>query len=163
MKSERRKLIRLAGFAGVVLIILGTLVYWFGCALEFEYPFWPTLWVAEQIKTHDGSRITDLIRIRSGNSYVQQHWHHCTWCDEVYPHAPHMAVKVTINNDEKIFYLFDWDASHMRLIPITINTAKLFPELIPTGSVAEPLGLGMNPQLYHHDEPCSIVPQSVKR
>jgi hypothetical protein len=143
-------------FAAVALFALAA-VYEFGRFFEFEYPFWPTLWLAEQTKTPGGSRVTDLIRVRSGNTYVSQHWHHCTWCDVVYPHAPHLAVKVTINNDERDFYLFDWDLSHRKLLPITIRTAKRFPELIPPGYVIEPLGVGLNPQLYDNDEPCLTV------
>jgi hypothetical protein len=124
--------------------------------MEYEYPFWPTLWIAEQTQIPDGRRVTDLIRSRSGGSNVQQHWHHCSWCDVVYPHAEHLAVKVTINENETNFYLFDWDLARRKLLPITVRTAKLFPELIPPGRVIEPLGLGLNPQLYHDDEPCRI-------
>ena len=159
---QKTKRYKVALIVAVSLFVLAAVAYKFGCAFEFEYPFWPTLWLAEKTKTSDGSRVPDLVRIRSSN-YVEQHWHHCTWCDVVYPHAPHMAVKVTVNNDEKDFYLFDWDVSRRRLLPITVRTAKFFPELIPTGCVVVPLGVGLNPQLYHNDEPCRIDNQSAKR
>ena len=123
----------------------------------------PCGWRTQQTKTSDGSRVTDLIRMRSGSSYVEQYWHHCSWCDVVYPHAPHLAVKVTINNDEGDFYLFDWELSRRRLLPITVRTAKIFPELIPPGYTVKPLCVGLNPQLYHNDEPCLILAQSSSR
>jgi hypothetical protein len=149
--------IKVALIVSVVCIVVAAAVYWFGLFFEFEYPFWPTLYLAEQTKTPDGSRVTDLIRIRSGSSYVHQHWHHCTFCDGVYPYAPHLAIRVTGDFDEMDFYLFDWDSSHRRLLPISVRTAKMFPELIPSGYVVKPLGVGLNPQLYHNDEPCLIV------
>jgi hypothetical protein len=153
---------KVALLVAIVFVVLAAAAYEFGRVFEFEYPFWPTLWLAEQTKTSSGSRVTDLIRIRAGSSYVGQHWHHCTWCDVVYPHAAHLAVKVTVNNGERDFYLFDWQLSQRRLLPITIRTAKDFPELIPAGYIVKPLGVGLNPQLYHDDEPCLIVAQSSK-
>jgi hypothetical protein len=162
---QKMKRTRVALLVGVVFVVLTAAVYVFGLGFEFEYPFWPTLWLAEQTKTPDGSRMTDLIRIRSGSSYVKQHWHHCTFCDDVYPYAPHMAVTVTVNNDERNFYLFDWDVMQRRLLPITVRTAKVFPELIPVGYVVKPLRVGSIPQIYHDDEkdePCLIVAQSSK-
>ncbi len=152
----------------IALIVGGVLaaaVLWVAAALEFEFPFWPTLWMASQTKVPAGTRVTELIRVRSASSYVaQQHWHHCTWCDVVYPHAPHSAVKVTISTNEMDFYLFDWDVWHRRLLPISIRTAKLFPELIPVGCVVEPLDNGLNPQLYQHsDGPCRIITQSANK
>jgi hypothetical protein len=159
---QKMKRTRVALLLRVILAVLTAGVFWLGACLEFEYPFWPTLWLASHAKAPDGTRVTDLIRIRSDSSYVAQHWHHCTWCDVVYPHAPHMSVRVTINTNMDDFYLFDWDVWHQRLLPITVRTAKFFPELIPTGCVVEPLGVGLNPQLYyyHHDEPCRIAAQS---
>jgi hypothetical protein len=161
MNGKNMKRGRITLLVGISVVVLAAAAYEFGRVFELEYPFWPTLWVAEQTKTPDGIRVTSLIRIQSGASYVEQHWHHCTWCDVVYPHAPHLAVKVTVNNDGKDFYLFDWDISHRRLLPITVRTAKIFPELIPVGYVVEPLGVGLNPQLYHNDEPCRIITKSV--
>lgn len=140
-----------------MFVLLAAAVYEFGRMLEFEYPFWPTLWLAKQTKTSDGNRVADLIRSRSGASYVGQRWHHCTWCDVAYSHAPNVAVKVTFSNDERDFYLFDWQVSRRRLLPITVRTARLFPELIPPGCDIKPLGVGLNSQLYHDDEPCLVV------
>lgn len=148
--------------AGVVCVPLAIAVYWFGLVFECEYPFWPTLWLAEQTKAPDGRRVTELIRNRSDSSFSQQHWHHCTWCDMLYPHAPHMAIQVTGDASKLDFYLFDWDSWDRRLLPISVHTAKIFPELIPPGYVVKPLGVGMNPQLYRSDdEPCLIVPKTV--
>jgi hypothetical protein len=155
----RRRTVAL--LVGVVCVVLVAGVYEFGIMFECQYPFRPTLWLAEQTKTPDGSRVTDLIRIRSGGSYVEQDWHHCTWCDMVYPHVPHLAIKVTVDNDQRDFYLFDWQLSQLRLLPMTVRTAKVFPELIPLGYVVKPIGVGMNPQLYHDDEPCLIVTKPV--
>jgi len=160
VRKMRRGSVALLGV--VVCIVLATAVYWFGLVFECEYPFWPTLWLAEQTKTPDGSRVTDLIRIRSDSSFSQQYWHHCTWCDVVYPHAPHMAIRVDGDYAKLDFYLFDWDISHRRLLPISVHTAKMFPELIPPGYVVKPLGVGLNPQLYQKDdEPCLVVPKTV--
>lgn len=160
---SKRNILKVVAIAGVAFVLLAAAVYEYGCWFEYEYPFWPTLKMAQQTKSPDGRRVTDLIRIRSGSSYVEQHWHHCTWCDVVYPHAPHLAVMVTINNNERDFYLFDWEWRRARLLPITLRTAKLFPELIPRGYVVKPLGVGLNPQLYQNDEPCLIVAQSSGR
>jgi hypothetical protein len=154
---------RTALLLAVILAVLMGAFWMWGYILEDEYPFWPTLWIAEQTKVPDGTRVATLIRVRSGSSYVDQHWHHCTWCDVVYPHAQHMAIQVTINANEKEFYLFDWDVWHRRLLPITVRTAKLFPELIPAGCTVDPSGVGLNPQLYDNDEPCRIVTQLAKR
>lgn len=146
----------LIGAAVLSLLVLG--IYELGLVLECEFPFWQTLRIAEKTRVPDGRQVSDLVRLRMvGSSLDRQHWHHCTWCDVTYPHAPHMAVKVTINNDEKDFFLFDWDASQRKLLPITVRTAKAFPELIPSNCVVEPLGVGLNPQLYHNDEPCRIA------
>jgi hypothetical protein len=137
--------------------ILAFPLLWIAAALEFEFPFWPSLWLAARTRTSDHTRVTELVRVRAGTSYVSQHWHHCTWCDTVYPQAPHSAVKVTVNKNEYDFYLFDWDVWDRKLVPITVRTAKTFPELVPKGAVVKPLGVGLNPQLYRGDEPCSIV------
>lgn len=146
-----------------ILAVLMAAVWMWGYVMECEYPFWPTLWLAERTKAPDGIRVADLIRVRSGSSYVEQHWHHCTYCDDAYPHAPHMAIQVTINANAMDFYLFDWDTWHRRLLPITVRTAKLFPELIPTGCTIDTSGVE-NTQVYGgSDEPCRIVPQSAKK
>jgi hypothetical protein len=72
-----------------------------------------------------------------------------------------LAVRVTGDYTKLDFYLFDWDLIHRRLLPISVRTAKAFPELIPQGYVVKPLGVGLNPQLYRKDdEPCLIVPAS---
>ena len=86
---------------GIVFIFAG--VVWFGYVFEYEYPFTLTVWFAMQTKIPDGVRVVDLIENRSGNAYVEQYWHHCTWCDVIYPHAPHMAIKVGTNNMIAIF------------------------------------------------------------
>jgi len=150
-------------FIALIFAVVAGIVYLGGLFLECEYPFWPTLLLAARAKTPEGSRVTDLIRVRSGSSYAQQHWHHCTWCDVVYPHAPQLAIKVTVNTNTGDYFLFDWDLRQMRLLPITVRTAKLFPELITPGDTVEPLGVGLNPQLYRNDEPCLIVTQSSKK
>ncbi len=120
------------------MAFLGFVVLSFGSAFECEWPFWPTLWLAEQTRAPDGSRVVDLIRTRSDSSFAKQHWHHCTFCNDVYPHAPHMAVRVTGDINKRDFYLFDWDLWNRRLLPITVRTAKTFPELIPPGSFVKP-------------------------
>ncbi len=163
MKLEKkigRRALAILLACGFVFIFAG--VVCFGYAFEYEYPFTLTVWVAKQTKIPDGERVVDLIKNRSDNAYVEQYWHHCTWCDVVYPHAPHLAIKVGINNDDRDFYLFDWNLSERKLTPITVRTAKVFPELISAGCVVVPLGVGMNPQLYHNDEPCRIVPPNLK-
>jgi hypothetical protein len=146
--------------AGLAVFIGAVMVWWFGAAFEFEYPFWATLWVARQTKTPDGHKVTDLVLSRSGHPQAREHWHHCGFCDDVYPHTPHMAVQVTVNDDEDSFLLFDWDLAHGKLLPASVRTATLFPELIPPGYSVKPLGLGLNPQLYHNDQPCLIVIES---
>ncbi len=148
------KRIAILSAVGVALVAAAL---WLAAALEFEFPFWPSLWLAGQTTTASGTQVTELVRARSGNAYISQHWHHCTWCDVVYPHAPHSALKVTINRNEFDFYLFDWDVRHRRLLPASVRTAKVFPELIPPGYTIRPLGVGLNPQLYRDDEPCSVV------
>jgi hypothetical protein len=158
VRKKRRG--RVALIVGVVGIVFAAVVLQFGYSFECEYPFWPTLWLAKQTKAPDGTRVTDLIRIRSDNSYLQQYWHHCTYCDDVYPHAPHLAIRITGDYAKNDFYLFDWDLWHRRLLPISVHTAKMFPELIPPGAVVKRLGVGSNPQLYQSDdEPCLIVPK----
>jgi len=92
--SKKTKRIRVALILMAALIVLAGAVCLLGCFFETEYPYLPTLWIAKHTKVPDGRLVADLIRIRSGNSYLQQHWHHCAWCEEVYPHAPHMAVRV---------------------------------------------------------------------
>jgi hypothetical protein len=154
-KAKRRRAALLVAVFFVIPVLAA--IYEGGYILECEYPFWPTLWMAKQTKIPDGLRVTDLISTRSGDSFKDQHWRHCTWCDVVYPHAPHMAVKVMINEEESNFYLFDWDLTRRKLLPITVRTAKLFPELIPSGYTVQLSGVGLNPQLYNNDEPCRIV------
>ena len=150
--QQKRKRRRTAWVVAAVFVVLG-LVYEAGFVMECEYPFWPTLWVAEQTKTPDGKRVVDLIRSRSGVLSGEEHWHHCSWCDDVFEYAPHMAIKVTANNDEAKYLLFDWEFSRRRLLPLTVRTAKLFPELIPSGYVVQPLGNLLN----RDDEACRIV------
>ena len=154
----KRSLPRVCG--GVLAVLIGG-AYIFGTWFESEFPFSATLWLASQTRIN-GSNMADLVRVRSGDSYTDQHWHHCTWCDVVYPHAPHMAVQVSINANRRDFYLFDWDPKHLRLLPITTRTARVFPELIPNGYRVEPLGTGLNPQLYFHDQPCGLVLKSME-
>jgi hypothetical protein len=111
----------------VTPVVLTAASFWLAAGFEFEFPYWPTVWLASQTKpAHDG-RMAEVTRARYGQGYKSQHWHHCSWCDVVYPHAPHMAIKVTMNEDEDDFFLFDWDLWHRRLVPITVRTAKLFP------------------------------------
>jgi hypothetical protein len=149
---------RKGALASLVAIVVVLAVLEVGYAFEFEYPFCLTLWLAEQTTTPNGSRVTDLIRIRAGNSAASQHWHHCTYCADIYPHAPHLAVQVTCGSDRD-FYLFDWDVIHRKLLPISLRTAKLFPELVPTGYVVNPLSF---PQLSN-DEACLVAPPTRRR
>ena len=73
-----------------------------------------------------------------------------------------MAIQVTGDVRKLNLYLFDWDFWHRRLLPISVHSAKIFPDLIPPGYVVKPLGVGLNPQLYQKDdEPCLIVPNTT--
>ena len=139
--------------AGVVAAI-----WVWGYVFECEYPFWPTMWLAQQTKTPDGSRVTDLIRLRTGASYVAQHWHHCSWCDVMYPHAQHTAIKVFITSTEgEYLRFFDWDIMHRRLLPMSVLTAKLLPELVPSGGILEAAGDESPPQHDADDALCRVV------
>ena len=140
---------------GALLVALAVMEI--GYAFEFEYPFWPTLWLAEQTRAPDGSRVAELIRVRSGSTNSLQHWHHCTYCADIYPHAPHLAVQVTGTSDTD-FYVFDWDVLHRKLLPISVRTAKLLPELIPAGHVVRVLTF---PHLSR-DEPCLVAAPNKK-
>src|SRR5712671_4842568 len=97
---------RAAWIMGLVFVGLA-LVVWEGlCLSGSEIPFLPALWLARQTKGSDGRRVTDLIRLRSGTSDGEQHWHHCIDCDDIYTHVPHMAIRVTTNANLFDLYLF---------------------------------------------------------
>ena len=145
-------------FAGAYLIC------WLGLVLECEFPFWPTLWLAEVTKTPDGSRVTDLIRSRSNSSYAHQHWHHCTYCEVIFIHVPHFVIEVDGDIMKRDFYLFDWQPSRRRLLPMTLHTAKTFPELIPQGYEVDSTVPNNNGQIYgYNDCPCLVVPKADVR
>jgi hypothetical protein len=139
-----------------IVVILAVLEI--GYTFEFEYPFCLTLWLAEQTTTPNGSRVFDLVRTRGGNSAASQHWHHCTYCADIYPHAAHLAVQVTCGSGRNV-YLFDWDVIDRKLLPISLRTAKLFPELVPPGYIVKALSF---PQLSN-DEACLIAPPNEAR
>jgi hypothetical protein len=120
-------------------------VYVRGWFTDCEYIHWPTFCQASRAETSPDISARDLIKTRLKLS-ARPHWHHCGWCKTVYSHAKHVAVKVTVSASEA--YLFDWDATARRLLPITVRTAEVFPELIPRGFVVEPLSApGLDGQL----------------
>ncbi|MBE0544673.1 MAG: hypothetical protein IH623_25315 [Verrucomicrobia bacterium] len=146
---------RIALIVAVVLPVAFAAVYAFGVFMDCEYVHWPTIWQASRAETPSGYRVADLIRTRASTSPAHPHWHHCGWCETVYSHAKHVAIKVTVSPSEA--YLFDWDASTRRLTPLTVRTAEVFPELVPSGFVAEAsLDGGLDGQL-HDDRPCRLV------
>lgn len=129
----------------------------FGWLFDCEFIHWPMLWKASRAETSDGVSVNDLIRARAARTTSSPDWHYCGFCKVVYAHAKHVPVKVTISANEA--FLFDWDASTRRLLPITVRTAAVFPELIPNGFVAQPSSAsGLDGQL-HDDRPCLIVPR----
>ena len=144
---------------GVTLPMALAAAYLYGWFTDCEYVHWPTSWQASRAETQSGIRVAELIRIRAGAGESRPHWHHCGFCETLYAHASHFPVKVTISATEA--YLFDWDASARRLLPITVRTAEVFRELIPSGSVIEPLSGGLDGQL-HADRPCRIVAAKVE-
>lgn len=143
----------------VVALLLPVIaaVYLYGVFMDCEYVHWPTIWQASRAKTSSGVRVAELIRQRAVSSTASPHWHHCGWCQTAYSHAEHVAIKVTVSSSEA--YLFDWDANSGRLTPLTVRTAEVFPELLPSGLIAEPVSdSGMDGQL-HGDRPCRLVAQ----
>ena len=149
----RRK--RVALTLAAVLLVIAAAVYLFGWFLDFEYVHWPTIWQASRAETPTGVRVANLIRARAASSEVTLHWHHCGWCETVYSHANHVAIKASVSADEA--FLFDWDPSTRRLLPITIRTAERFPELIPSGFTIEPFSAGGLDGQLHTDRACRIV------
>lgn len=151
MKMSRK---RVGLILAVTLPVVLASAYLFGWFMDCEYIHWPTIRQASRAETTSGIRVAELIRTRAGASQGKPHWHHCGWCETVYAHAPHFSVKVTVSATEA--YLFDWDASTRRLLPITVRTAEVFRELIPSGFVIDPTSGGLDGQL-HNDRPCRIV------
>jgi hypothetical protein len=148
---------RIALVLATVLPSVVAVVYGFGLYTDCEYVHWPTIWQASRAETSSGVRVAELIRKRATSSTARPDWHHCGWCETVYSHAKHVAIKVTVGESEA--YLFDWDASTRRLTPLTVRTAEVFPELLPSGFIAEPfLESGLDGQL-HSDRPCRVVAQ----
>jgi hypothetical protein len=147
---------RIALVAALLLPVIAA-VYLYGLFMDCEYVHWPTIWQASRAETPFGGRVAELIRKRAASSTVRPHWHHCGWCETVYSHAKHVAIKVTVSASEA--YLFDWDAGTRRLTPLTVRTAEVFPELLPSGFIAEPYSdSGLDGQL-HTDRPCRLVAQ----
>jgi hypothetical protein len=153
--GPRPKRKRIALILAALLPVIAAAVYLFGLFLDFEYVHWPTIWQASRAKTPTGVRVAELIRDRVASSEVTLRWHHCGWCNTVYTHANHVAIKVTLSANEG--FLFDWDPSTRRLLPITIGTAERFPELIPSGFIIEPLTVGGLDGQLHIDRACRIV------
>jgi hypothetical protein len=138
----------------------GVAAYGIGSFFDCEYVHWPTIWQASRAETPAGVRVANLVRAQAAGSEVTPHWHHCGWCETVYSHAEHVAIKVTISANEA--FLFDWDASTRRLLPLTIRTAERFPELIPSGFIIKPLsGSGLDGQL-HTDRACRVIAKTQK-
>jgi hypothetical protein len=151
-RSRRRALI----VALALALGIGA-VYLLGCYMDCEYVHWPTIWQASRAQTPSGVRVAALIQTRTASQSARPHWHHCGWCETVYAYAEHFAIKVTVSESEA--YLFDWDATTRRLVPITVRTAEVFPELIPSGSQMERLSdHGLDGQ-FQNDRPCRIVPR----
>src|SRR5215831_13309063 len=123
MNSPNRRIMKRVTIALIAAGAVAAVLLWVAAALECEFPFWPSLCLAERTEISGGTRVSELVRVRSGSNYISQYWHHCTWCDVVYPHAAHSAVKVTVNTNEYDFYLFDWDLWHRKLLPATVRTA----------------------------------------
>jgi hypothetical protein len=133
-------------------------VCFFGWFFDCEFIHGPMLWKASRAKTFGGMQVNDLIRARATGANSLPDWHYCGFCRVVYSHAKHVPVKVVISANEA--FLFDWDASKRRLLPMTVRTAEVFPELIPDAFIATPSrATGLDGQ-FHNDPPCSIVPKS---
>ena len=157
-KSKRR---HLALIVALSIPIAACVVYLLGCYMDCEYVHWPTVWQASRAKTSSGIRVAELMHTRATTQPAHPHWHHCGWCETVYSFVEHYAVKVTLSATEA--YLFDWDAASQRLVPITVQTAEVFPELIPAGFAVEPTAWsGLDGQL-HNDRRCRIVARSQRR
>jgi hypothetical protein len=156
ISGPRSKLRRIA-WVSILLLPVIALVYLYGRFMDCEYVHWPTIWQASRAKTSAGVRVAQLIRERAGSAAARPHWHHCGWCEAVYAHARHVAIKVTVGAN--VAYLFDWDASTRRLTPLTVRTAEVFPELLPPGFIAEPFSdSGLDGQLQN-DRPCRLIAQ----
>ncbi len=135
--------------------------YLFGCYTDREYIHWPTIWQASRAKTPSGLPVAELISKRARTSSAGPHWHHCGWCETVYSYAKHFAIKVTVSPNEA--YLFDWDANTGRLMPLTVHTAELFPELIPPGFIVEPLSSSSLGDQFCADRRCQVVARKQEK
>ena len=145
--------------ATIVPVLAGT-AYSVGWFFDCEYVHWPTIWHASRAETPAGIRVANLVRAQTAHSKVTPHWHHCGWCATVYSQAKHVAIKVTISANEA--FLFDWDASTRRLLPLTVRTAERFPELIPAGFIMDPLSEGRLDGQLHTDRACRIIAKTQK-
>ena len=146
---------RAAVVLAAALPLVLAVVCLFGWLFDYEFIHWPMLWKASRARTSDGALVNDLIRARAARANSSPDWHCCGFCSVVYAHAKHVPVKVIISANEA--FLFDWDASTRRLLPITVRTAEVFPELIPHGFTAQSSSAtGLDGQL-HNDRPCEIL------
>ena len=151
LNASRRN--RIVCISLMVFLIICCAVYLFGWFLDFEYIHCLTIHRASRSRTYSGVRVAELIQTRVKTS-ERLYWHHCGWCETVYPHAKHFAIKVTVSSTQE--FLFDWDPKTNRLLPLTVRTAAAFPELIPPGYEIESLRGSLDGQL-HSDQPCRIV------
>lgn len=152
--SERKRRC-IALILALTLPMAASVAYLWGCYMDCEYIHWPTIWQASRAKTPLGLPVAELISARVRTSSAGPHWHHCGWCETVYSCAKHFAIKVTVSPSEA--YLFDWDAKTGRLMPLTVRTAELLPEVIPSGFIVEPSSAGGFDGQLHNDRPCRIV------
>jgi hypothetical protein len=158
--TRRERRWKRAAFVSAALLSINAagIACFLGWFMDLEFVHWPTVWQASRAKTPAGVRVSDLIRARATNSTAEPDWHHCNWCQTIYSHAKHVAIKVTVGADEA--FLFDWDPGSRRLLPATIRTADRFPELVPSGFAISPLpSVGLDGQL-HVDRPCRGVPKT---
>ncbi len=138
-----------------VIAALALGAYGWGVGVDGEYVHWLTIWRASRAKTDDGFSVADLVLQRAKSPAPHPHWHTCGWCPTVYSHTPHTPMKVALSASEA--YLFDWDPKSNRLLPMTMHTAELFPELIPPGYAAEQCSEGGLDGQLQSDRPCRIV------
>jgi hypothetical protein len=118
--------------AALVFYIAG-LVWVFGIIFEFEYPYTFILMRVRNATTFSGAPIAAIIKALGSEWGREIAWHtdsYCAnWCG---PHKNLICVFLD-DPDKSARYLFAYNRQTHTLVPMTVQTAARFPEILPTG------------------------------
>lgn len=115
------------------VLALGVWLVWlFGVAFEFEYPYTFTLMSVQNAKSVNGAPVSGIIKGDGAKWPTRLRWHTCSYCADSCGKVRGLVCVELSAPDNSTIYHFTYNRETHTLVPLTRRTAAHYPALMPS-------------------------------